>query len=183
MRPSLLLSAAALLALAACATGPELRVDRDPSANLRSYRTFGWHEPLSTDASSYTTLMTQHLKQSTRRALERQGYAYSDKEPDLRVNFSVRIEDRQETRGLPSPGRTYRGWAISMPNIDTVDVKAGTLAIDLVDARRQALVWRGVAEGRLKPEATQDPARAVEAAVGEIFTAFPDGQRANGRKS
>src|ERR1041384_7081128 len=88
--------------LAACATPPSVRVDKAPAANLSQYRTFGFYDHLATDRSNYTTLVSQHLKQSTRDALERHGYVFDDRNPDLKVNFNVRVTERQELRSYPT---------------------------------------------------------------------------------
>lgn len=178
MRPFLLtsLAAAALVALAGCASAPDVRVDRDPGTDLKQYRTFGYHERAGTDGGRYASLLTQHLKTATRRHLERQGYTYSEHDPDLRVHFLLNIDERIDVRSLPATVGVhgYRGWG---GGVQTTHYRQGTLAIDLVDARRAALVWRGVAEGRLDADAAQAPAGSVDAAVGQIFAAFPDGAK------
>jgi len=63
---------------------------------LSQYRTFAFYDHLATDRSSYTSLVSQHLRQSTRDELERHGYVFDDRNPDLKVNFNVRVIDRQE---------------------------------------------------------------------------------------
>ena len=42
-----LLVAAAVLVLAACATGPRITSDVDPSADFARYRTFAFYSPLA----------------------------------------------------------------------------------------------------------------------------------------
>jgi hypothetical protein len=168
--------------LAGCATTADIVVDQDPSANLGSYRTFGFIDDVATDGdASYSSLVTQHLKQATRVELERLGYVYDERAPDLRVNFFLNVAKRQEIRSMPISGAPvgflgygpWRGYGI-----ETVQYKEGTLRIDLVDASRNSLVWQGVAEGKLRREALENPGRAVGAIVAEIFGRFPGGVRA-----
>ena len=168
--PALLVSA-----LAACASKPDVRHDKDPAADLAAYRTFAFFDPLATDRARYSTILSSRLKQATREQLERQHYVYSEASPDLRVNLFVNVVERQELRATPA-GRGfygYRGWATSL---DTVEYRHGTLAIDLVDTRRIALVWQGVAEGRLDPKLANDPGPGVDAVVQQIFAGFPNPQ-------
>ena len=164
------LPALAAVALAAgCAARPEVRHDQAPGSDLAAYKTFAFYESTS---APYSTLLEQHLRQATRTQLERQHYVYDERNPDLRVNYTLLVLDKQELPSLPSAGRFgYRGWNAS--TLQTVEYRQGTLAIDLVDAKQNALVWRGVAEGRLDAKAVEQPAATIDAAVGELFARFP----------
>lgn len=160
-----------LALLAACASGPKLRIDRDPAANLSAYRTFGFFEQSTTDRARYTTILTTRLQQATRQQLEQRGYIYSDANPDLKVNFLLNVVDKQELRSTGgSFYRPYRGWYGSP--VETVDYRKGTLSIDMVDAARNALVWQGVAEGRISEKTASEPGAAIEQVVREIFAGF-----------
>jgi hypothetical protein len=143
-------------------------VDKNPAINLAHYKTFGFYEQSSTDTTRYSSIMTARLQQATREQLEKLGYTYDAKEPQLRVNFMLRVSDKQEIR--TSPGLYYRPRLGG--SVETVDYKAGTLAIDLVDAQTNALVWQGVAESRVSRNAAQNPGPAVQQAVAEIFERF-----------
>lgn len=183
---SLLGAAAAILILlsAGCASGPTVRIDKDPSADLRAYKTFAFFEPAARSGplpplpffepaalggGRYTTLQTRHLQRATREQMERQGYVYDDMHPDLRINAVLHVDDRIELRSY--------GYIGLNGGLDSGYYRQGTLSVDLVDARRNALVWQGVAEGRIDTQAGKDPGSAIEAAVAEIFAVFPDGKR------
>src|ERR1043165_5992487 len=104
-----------LLVLAGCASTPAVRVDRDPRADLASYKTFAFFDQIETDGGRYSSLLTEHLKTSTRTELERLGYVYDERKPQLRVNFFLSVADRQEIRATPTaPGplgwRFYGAW-------------------------------------------------------------------------
>lgn len=159
--------------LAGCASAPNVMVDRDSAVDLKQYRTFGYYDTTATDASRYSTLLTSHLKRATRAQLERHGYAYADVDPDLRVDFFLDVADKQELRSRPSTGRFgYRSWAGA--SYDLVEYRQGTLRIDLVDAKRNALVWQGIARDRIDEKSAQNPGPALDAVVGEIFTRYPN---------
>ncbi len=179
----LILPALALATLAAaCATRPSVRLDHDPSVDMKSYTSFGFMDHLATDRAGYSTLLTDHLKKSTRAQLERLGYVYDEDNAQLRVNFFVKVAERQEIRSTGTGGPGFYGYRFGRYaawggyGLETVDYKAGTLGVDLVDARRKALVWQGVAEGRLGSRAERDPAAATDKALAEIFRGFPGGR-------
>lgn len=172
-------------ALAACASGPEIRSDVNPSARFADYATFAFFSPLATDKAGYESVLTGRLKDATRRNLEAKGYVYSESAPDLLVNFYANIEDKQEIRSYstgPSVGvgygyygyrrGYYAGWSTGT-EVQTVNYKEGTLTIDLVDAKAKMLAWQGQAEGRVSKEARKNPGPAIDAAVAEIMRAVP----------
>jgi hypothetical protein len=181
---SLALFALAAL-LTACATGPETRSDYDRSADFSQYRTFGFVENPGTDASGYSSLVTSHFKRAATHEMELRGYVLNQANPDLLVNFSVSARTQTDVQSTPSVapmGMGYYGYRGGMyapwPMYDTgyvtsVTYKVGTANIDVVDAKRKQLVWEGVAEGRLKEEALQNPGPAIDGAVALIFQSYP----------
>src|ERR1700741_5147576 len=122
--------------LVGCTTAPEVRIDKAPAANLSGYKTFGFYDHLATDRSlagnSYASIMGARLKQSTRDELVRHGYVYSDKNPDLKVNFNLRVTERQELRSYPTSGGIFVRRA-GLQDVDVVNYRQGTVSIDLVD--------------------------------------------------
>lgn len=175
----------ALVLAAGCASGPKISVDKDPGADMTAYKTFGFFDQVATDRVQYTTIVSSRLKQATRDNLERRGYTYSENSPDLRANFFLEVADKTEVRSSPSMSAgagfygyrrgVYGGWAGYPYDVDTVNYKEGTLSIDLVDTKKNALVWQGVAEGRVSDEARKNPGPAIDAVVSEIFANFPNG--------
>ena len=171
------------LGLAGCSSGPSIRVDSDPSVNIVAFRTFGFFDPLATDQAGYSTLLTARLKDATRRELEARGYSYEESNPDLRFNFNVNVVDKTEVYSSPSAtvGYGYYGYRSGMYgawsgypyDVQTTNYRQGTLTIDAVDAARKALVWQGVAEGRISKKAMENPAPAIDAAMAQIFAGFP----------
>jgi len=160
-------------AAAGCATKPDIRQDHDPAADFRAYRTFAFYDPQH-GRLPYTSLLDARLRQAARAQMETHDFVYSEHNPDLRVNLQLTVVDRQELRSTPGARGPYgyRGWS----GVETVEYRKGTLAVDVVDTQRNALVWRGIAEGRLDAKALEHPGTAVDAAVTELFAYFPAGR-------
>lgn len=172
-RAASLLAITAIAAVtSACSTGAEVRTDRDPAADLLAYKTFSFYD---TPQSAYMSLLEKRLREATRALLERQHYVYDPRSPDLRVNYALQVVDKHELQPASRGRFGYRGWAYG--GVESVEYRHGTLAIDLVDARRNALVWRAVAEGRLDSKALEQPGSTIDAVVGDMFTRFPGAQR------
>jgi len=165
-----------ILIASGCVSGPEIRVDMDARANMKAYRTFGFFDTVSTDSATYTSLMSGRLKAATRAQLEKNGYTYSTTEPELLVNFFLKVVNKQEIRssgGYYGYRQGYYGTWTGYPYVETVDYKQGTLSIDLVDAKHKQLVWQGVAEGEVSEESQRNPGPAIDNVVAKIFSNFP----------
>ncbi|HKQ15207.1 MAG TPA: DUF4136 domain-containing protein [Steroidobacteraceae bacterium] len=173
----LFIAAAAVLISACAASGPKVRTDRDPTANLSSYQTFGFYDQLLGDRARYSTIMSNRLRAATIQQLTKLGYRYDVRSPQLRVNFFLQVRDQAEVRSTPATGFRPVAWAGFPREIETVGYKTGTLRIDLVDVARSASVWQGVAEGRIPEESLRNPGPAVDEAVRSIFRQFPDTTR------
>jgi uncharacterized protein DUF4136 len=170
----LIVAAAAVLVSACAASGPKVRTDRDPTANLTSYETFGFYDQLLGDRARYSTVMSNRLRAATIAQLTRLGYTYTARAPQLRVNFFLKVADRNGVRAAPAMGLRPIGGFGYPHDIETVEYKTGTLRIDVVDVARNSSVWQGVAAGKIPEEAFRNPGPAVDEVVRSIFRQFPD---------
>ena len=179
---ALLLAGAAALALGACATtsGPTVRIDADPSANLAAYSTYSFFTPFGADRAGYATPLSNSVKQSIRTEMDRRGFRYQETGGDLLVNAAVKSSEKTDisTMSVPDPYFGYRYGRYSPwvgYNQETIvrQYTEGTLTVDLVDRARSQLVWSGAAFGRVTDKVRKDPQGAVGTAVSEIFARYP----------
>lgn len=179
----LALAAAPLLALAACASGPDVRALSDPSANFTQYQTFGFAEPLGTDRSGYQSIVSQQLKAASRRELEARGMRYEPTSPQLLVNFNAQLDDKMRVTTTPEPMMApgyygyrrgfYQPWPMYAERTDVTQYKEGTLTIDLIDAGRKQLVWEATVTKSITSKDTQNVGAALDSAVTAAFAKFP----------
>ncbi len=173
-----------LLAVAilwACTSAPVVKTNTDPGVDLHAYKTFGFMQPLGTDKAGYTSLVTQQLKTSARREMERLGYSYKEQDPDLLLNFSAKLADKLLVYQTPVYGGYggyygyrsgyYGAWPAYSTSVD--QYKEGTLNVDLVDSRRRALVWEGVAVARVTSKDEQQIGPLIDSTVVALFAKFP----------
>jgi uncharacterized protein DUF4136 len=161
-----------LAGVVGCTSMPDVRVDKAPAANLGQYKTFSFYDPLATDRSTYTSIMSTRLKRATREELERHGYVYSERNPDLKVNFGLRVADRQELRSYPTGNGVFVRRA-GLQDVSIVNYRQGTVSIDLVDNHLKTLLWQGIADGRVDDKMIEDPGKAIDTVVKQIFVGFP----------
>ena len=106
MTKFLLAGAAALSMLAGCASGPTIRTNVDPAANLSTYKTYMFAEKTGTDGQNYSTPITSYFKESIRREMDSRGYKYVEGGPaELLVNFNANARENVDVRS--TPGATY----------------------------------------------------------------------------
>lgn len=175
---------AATVLLAACESGPKIRANTAPNANLQSYKTYTFPAKLGTDRGDVQTPLTGYFKEAVRREMDARGYHFVEGgDADLWVNFHVNAQEKTDIRSTPAPyyggyygyrGGMYGGW-YGASDVETVHYKVGTANIDVVDAKKRELVWEGVAEGKLTDKVMKDPRAAVNIVVTEIYKQFPVG--------
>jgi hypothetical protein len=80
--------------MTACASAPEIRIDKDPAIDLRAYRTFAFADPAVDGRSPHATIAGGRLYNVTREKLEEEGLVYRENDPDLRVNLVLNASQR-----------------------------------------------------------------------------------------
>ncbi len=177
------LLAAAVLALSACATGPTVRTDRDPTADFARYQTWSFYKPISMEQAGYTSWVSDRIREDVRREMEARGYRFVPEGGDLLVNFQTRQRERSQVWNVP---RVDFGWAysyryhafVSVPiRYDEPQVsryREGVLTVDLVDGKRNRLVWTGSASAAEVSKRTPEQKMAdIDQAVSAIFAKYP----------
>lgn len=185
MNKLLMSGALALAMLAGCESGPTIRTNLDPQANLSSYKTYMFPEKVGTDRPGYSTPITSYFKEAIRREMDARGYRYVENGPaDLLVNFNANSKENVDVR--TTPGSTYGygygyygyrgglyGAAAFPPEVETVRYRQGTANVDVVDLARKQVVWEGIAEARLTSKMMKDPRTAINNVIAEMFLQYP----------
>jgi hypothetical protein len=168
----------ALFGLAACSSGPELRSDLDPGTDFTKFKTYGFVRVTGTDQGNYQTLVTQHFKTAIRKELDSRGYQFVENNPDMLVNFNAVLSEKVRVTSQPTGGmyygyRGYGAWGGYGSYTDVRQYTQGTVNIDLIDARRQQLVWEGVAVGTVKEKSKLDLGERIANVVTLIMQQYP----------
>jgi len=166
--------------LVACESTPQINAVTAPSANLSSYKTYGFVAQPGTNRGGNTTPLTTYFETSIARQMDARGYHKVDANPDLLVNFNANVQEKADVESMPGPyAGGYYGYRGGMyaglggPQVETVHYKEGTANIDVVDASKRQVVWEGKAEGELTDAAMKDPQGAVDKIVTQMFAQFP----------
>ncbi len=168
--------------LAACATGPRISSDSDPSADFSRYRTFSFYRPLAIEEHGYATLTSGRIKAAARAQMESRGYVYSENAPDLWINLNAYLQEKTDVVSTPEVdydyyysyrARRYVAVPYWRDRAQVYRYTEGTLNVDVVDARANRLVWTGVAVGRAGRDAPERRAEKIDSAMADIFARYP----------
>lgn len=179
MRLITTLIASALL-LVGCSSSKPVS-SQDPNFDFASIRTFDFVSTPGSDGGSYESLETNFLRSALTRELTARGIRQAAN-PDVLVNFSLRTQEKVQTRTVPRSAYVgaydwyddvyYDGWGMShQTRID--QYTEGQLYIDVIDPTARAMVWQGSTKGRLTQEMMANAQQTLDAAVAEIMLQFP----------
>jgi hypothetical protein len=156
--------------LAACAT-LRTTADYDRSVDFSKYRTYKW---IDTGDLPENSIVAKRLTSAVDRQLRAKGLAPAEP-ADLLVAMHARLS-RQLVYHSEALGWGYgRGWwrgnvVYTRPQ----EIPVGTMVVDLVDARTDELVWRGVARRVLDPTASiEEKERDADESASRLFESYP----------
>ena len=177
------LLAAAVLGLSACATTPLVRTDYDPTADFAQYRTWGFYQPVAMEQAGYSSWISERIRDDVRREMEARGYRYAAEGADLLVNFQGVIEDKTAVWQMPRSDvewfysyrhRSYVAVPVWYDETQVSQYRQGTLTVDLVDGKRNRMVWTGSANAPLTPGGKPEQRLAgIDRTVAGIFAKYP----------
>lgn len=184
-RLGVLLVTLSALVFAGCTTQPRVETDYQADFDFSSLKTFDVAETKQDSKESIlvSPFTLSHIHSSLEGELARryQSTATGAK-PDFVVSYHVVIEEKIDPRsyndlyGFGYYGRGYRYPSPFLYGAGTgVQVyNQGSLIIDIVDAKTEKPIWRGVSEKRLsRGMAPQQQREVLSRAVIEVIAQFP----------
>ena len=158
---------------AACST-LTVSSDWDHTADFSKYRTYAVRE--GTKANN--PLIQERIDRSLAATLQAKGLRLDNQNPDLLVYTHVLVSKEQQvnynTYGYGGWYGWYGwgpgGWSTTTATVSEVPV--GTLIVDLVDAQKKSLVWRGTATDTITSQ-DQVSQENIDKAVAKMFNTYP----------
>lgn len=141
-----------LIALNGCS--PEIRTysDSDKQYPVDRYRTYNWAEQSKAEWQSkplyYNELTDKRIKVAVDDALVAKGYLYAGQNADLTLHYHIMVEDRSTLTADPYGDFSAASWL--EPGKSIFQYREGTLILDVVNTKSQALIWRGWAVAALE---------------------------------
>lgn len=152
------------VALIITGCGVQSYVEKDPSVDLNSYRTYAWINDKDSRKNDkpYKDFQDTYLMDVIGQHLEKNGFAKAKGRPDVLIDYDVMIENEVREKSDPVYSRSFvryfynpytgRVNTVYFPsryvgnNTYDVPYKSGTITINIVDNDSKKLVWQGWAE-------------------------------------
>ena len=177
---------ACLVLLGGCADKPTYETDYDQSFPFSQLKTYRWYDDdHNTRESQYRRRNSsdQRVRNTADQELMQRGFRQgSQGQADFWVNYHVTKRQTQKVSGQPQgmhggvAGGTY-GRSVSIGYSSGQSVKTyedGTAMFDVIDIKTGRIIWRGVAEGRLKNNMSRaDRKQLTITVVHELLEQFP----------
>lgn len=176
-----------VLFLAGCATKPRVSTDYEATYNFAALETFSVKETKQDTKESLliSPFTLGHIHVVVNAELAKRYHAVSvDSMPDFLVSYHVIMEEKLDPRSyddLYGYGFWGRGYRYPSPLFYHAPLDGGlrvynqgSLIIDMIDAKTQQPIWRGVSEKRLNKGLTpQEQRHILSSAVLEVLSQFP----------
>jgi len=167
------LAIVAIAAAAACST-LSTTADYDPKTDFTKFKTFAWHD----DQSIKDPLVARRVQSAIETTLAAKGMTRNDANPDLWVAVHGRLSEQTQIRtydtgwGYGYGWRGYGGMGMTTSTVEQIPV--GTLIVDLVDAQKKELVWRGTGSDTLNPQRSpEEREKKLQEAIAKMLENYP----------
>lgn len=176
----------ALPAFFAMSCKPTLQVstDYDRSADFSAYKTFGMYYLVT--SKNVNQLNEERIWNSIRAEMIKKGYKEDNHNPDLLVNAVSVLKDKKylsASSNFYGSGGAYRpfgywggrtGMVSGSGTVQAYDYKTGSLKIDVIDAKKDRLLWEGTGSADIEKQ-PKNPEEAIQQTVAKIMAGFPQG--------
>ncbi len=176
-----------VLCLSGCATKPYVATDYEASYNFAALKSFSIKSAKQDTKENIliSPFTLSHIHTLVNSELSKRYSSVSDTaNPDFLVSYHVVVEEKLDPNtydnlygyGFWGRGYRYPSPLFYHPRMDGgVRVyNQGSLIIDLVDAKTQQPIWRGVSEKRLNKSLSPQKQREIlTGAVLEVLAQFP----------
>jgi hypothetical protein len=153
--------------------------DYDRQADFSKLRTYSFRE----GTKSGDQFVDDRIERAIIANLSSIGMRRDDRNPDMFIVTHLTFEKEKDITTYSSypgygPYDWYwgPGWGWGMSEIRVREITMGTLLIDVIDADRGAVIWRGGAVERVKHRSPESADEHVQETVDEILEDFPPGR-------
>lgn len=164
--------------------------DFDPAVDYSVFHTYSWKKVnIQGDALANNPLLYKSITKAIDRYMQARGYQKT--EPNSAdILFAIHACEKEKMRVIdrgPGPRGYYSDpwyypWRGRTPYDSRIDVSyytEGTLIVDIVERKKQELIWRGLGTGIVHASSSQEKkAKAIDEYVRKILDQFPPGYKA-----
>jgi len=171
VKKTALLAAALALSAAACST-LSTSVDFDPVADFGRYKTYTWKD--TGDVADRT--WSRRIEDVLEDTVAPKGLSKVKEGGDLWMAVHARFSVDYQVNYWNSGWGYGWGWGPGPTTVTAIPV--GTMVVDLVDAKKGVLVWRGVAHDTLRPDRQpEEREQTLRKVMAQLFSTYPPAKK------
>jgi hypothetical protein len=164
-------------AIPAIAAAQKTTYDFDKAAPFAQFKTYTMKDGTPTG----NPLIDNRIVSAIEMQLAAKGFTRNDESPDVVVLFHVAYDEQKDISSYSS-GPMYGGygwgwgggWGSTTTDVRVREILVGTLAVDIVDARKKEIAWRGLGSKEIDTNAKPEKRDAnIAKAVEKIFKHYP----------
>lgn len=177
---SIVVALVLVLLLSGFANAQKIKVEFDKSLDFSKFKTYAF----DTVSDSAKPMLRLAILAAVQSDLNKLGLTQVAEKPDLFVqmygatdnDFTAHYHDPVYGGYIPSINSGINLWHNIPGTTTTVVIPKGTLVIDIVDASRKQLIWRGIAKAKLSDQRDK-LLDQVNTAVEKMLAQYPAGQK------
>lgn len=157
--------------------------DYDKTANFGAFKTYAHREGTKVGQP----LIDDRIIAAIDTELAAKGFTKAEANPDVFVVYHVAFDKEKDISSYSSGyGGGYGpygwgwggGWGGGTTTTQVRDILVGTLVIDLADAQKGQIAWRGMATKEINPQASPEKRdKNISSAVKKVFKNYPPKQK------
>jgi hypothetical protein len=183
MHKQLALAAAVVAITPVMLLAQKVSYDYDKAANFAAFKTYAHKDGTKVGQP----LIDERIAAAIDTEMAAKGLTKAEANPDVFVVYHVAFDKEKDISTFSSGyGGGYGpygwgwggGWAGGTTTTQVRDILIGTLVVDIADAKKGALAWRGMATKEVKPQA--DPEKRdknIANAMKKVFKNYPPKQK------
>ena len=181
MTMKIAVAALAILLAPTLAAAQKTSYDFDKSVDFTSFKTYGFKDGTKVGQK----LIDDRIVAAIETQLAAKGLTKSDN-PDVFVVYHVAFDTQKDISTYSSGYGGYGaygwgwggGWAGGTTSTQVRDILVGTLVVDMADAKKSQVAWRGMGVKEVNTQANPEKRdKSINEAVKKIFKNYPPKQK------
>jgi hypothetical protein len=183
MKMRFLTAGLAIALVAAPALAQKTSYDFDKTANFAGFKTYAQKDGTKVGQQ----LIDDRIVAAIDTQMAAKGFTKTDANPDVFVIYHVAFDKQKDISTFSSGyGGGYGpygygwggGWGGGTSTTQVRDILIGTLVIDVADAKKGQMVWRGMGTKEIDPQIKPEKRdKNINNAVAKIFKNYPPKQK------
>ena len=169
--------AVAMALLPVIAAAQKTTYDYDKGAPFAEFKTYALKDGTKTG----NELIDKRVIAAIEAQMTAKGLTKNDSTPDVYVVYHLAFDQQKDISSFSS-GPMYGGygwgwgggWGTTTTDVRVREILVGTLAIDVIDAKKKQMAWRGLGTKEIDTHAKPDKRDSnINKAVEKIFKNYP----------